>query len=221
MKTQFYTIALFVVAGGMTFIAGLMGYLYRQRDDEYEQAAKRVNELTTKREREELLTKRLADNISKMSRQVTEGQHAYREQQQMIELLQQEIDTLRSTVKQYEDWCNEKQQAIDLLKAERATLYRRNEKGQIVPITPKPRKPHTLKHGMTVKDPTPKQAERIFREAKRAGILSAKAEMPSNRFPYILFAVNGIVTDCIAMECGNETYITASEFVKRIKGEVA
>jgi len=32
METQFYTIALCVVAGGMTFIAGIMGYLYRQRD---------------------------------------------------------------------------------------------------------------------------------------------------------------------------------------------
>ena len=214
METQFYTIALCVVAGGMTFIAGIMGYLYRQRDEQFEQAARRVNELTTKFEREELLTKRLDWNGKKSEK--TADYYMNR-----CDQLQQEIDTLRSTVAQYEEWCDEKQKSIDLLKSERATLYRRNEKGQIVPITPKPRKPHTLKHGMTVKDPTPKQAERIFREARRAGILSAKAEMPSNRFPCILFAVNGIVTDCIAMECGNETYITASEFVKRIKGEVA
>jgi len=208
METQFYTIALFVVAGGMTFIAGIMGYLYRQRDEQFEQAAKRVNDLTTKVERKELLTKRLEENADTADYYITR-----------CDQLQQEIDTLRSTVKQYEDWCNEKQQIIDLLKSERATLYRRNEKGQIVPITPKPRKPHTLKHGMTVKDPTPKQAERIFREARRAGILSDKAEMPSDSFPYIWFG--GSVMDCIPIECGAETYITATEFIQRIKGEVA
>jgi hypothetical protein len=212
METQFYTIALCVVAGGMTFIAGLMGYLYRQRDEQFEAAAKRVNELTTKLERKELLTKRLDENGKKSEK--TADYYMSRSDQ-----LQQEIDTLRSTVKQYEEWCDEKQKSIDLLKAERATLYRRNERGQIVPITPKPRKPHTLKHGMTVKDPTPKQAEMIFREARRAGILSDKAEMPSDAFPYIWFG--GSVMDCIPIECGNETYITATEFIKRIKGEVA
>ena len=134
METQsFYTIALCVVATGMTFIAGIMGYLYRQRDEQFEQAAKRVNELTTKLERKELLTKRLDENGKKSEN--TADYYMSRSHQ-----LQQEIDTLRSTVKQYEEWCDEKQKSIDLLKAERATLYRRNEKGQIVPITPKPKK---------------------------------------------------------------------------------
>ncbi len=36
---------------------------------------------------------------------------------------------------------------------ERETLYFRNAKGQIQPITPKPRKPHTLKHGMHLHHP--------------------------------------------------------------------
>ena len=129
METQFYTIALFVVAGGMTFIAGIMGYLYRQRDEQFEQAANRANDLTTKLERKELLNKRLEENAETADYYITRCNQ-----------LQQEIDTLRSTVAQYEEWCNEKQQSIDLLKSERATLYRRNEKGQIVPITPKPKK---------------------------------------------------------------------------------
>jgi hypothetical protein len=218
METQsFYTIALCVVAGGMSFIAGLMGYLYRQRDDQYEQAARRVNDLTTKLERKELLTKRLDENGKKSEN--TADYYTNR-----CDQLQQEIDTLRRTVTQYEEWCNEKQQTIDLLKSERATLYRRNEKGQIVPITPKPRKPHTLKHGMTVKYPTPKQAERIFKEARRAGIIGEWDGSISERHPNIYFGVlgpNEFCSCCLANGPATSAYITATEFIKRIKGEVA
>jgi len=190
--------------GGSPSVRDVVDYAYPNGEKAYTTVQTLMNTL----ERKELLTKRLDENAETAEYYISR-----------CDQLQQEIDTLRSTVKQYEEWCDEKQKSIDLLKSERATLYRRNEKGQIVPITPKPRKPHTLKHGMTVKDPTPKQAEMIFREARRAGILSDKAEMPSVAFPYIWFG--GSVMDCIPIECGNETYITATEFIQRIKGEVA
>jgi hypothetical protein len=108
---------------------------------------------------------------------------------------------------------------VNTLHAERANLYFRNSKGQIEPITPKPRKPHTLKHVMTVKHPTQEQAKRIFREAKKAGILHRNAELPSGRCPSIWFLNNDGVHHCGGGESGCKI-VTASEFVRRIKGEI-
>jgi hypothetical protein len=107
---------------------------------------------------------------------------------------------------------------IDLLQAERATLYRRNAKGQIEPITPKPRKPHTLRHGMTVKDPTEAQAKRIFREAQKAGLCDENGKI-SKSFPWIYYCEDDTVCQCIPIDTGDETYITPTEFVRRIRGE--
>jgi hypothetical protein len=106
---------------------------------------------------------------------------------------------------------------ITALEAERATLYRRNAKGQIEPITPKPRKPHTLKHGMTVKDPSPQQAKRIFAAARRAGIRTYPGD--NDVFKDVHFSGLSV--------CGSKTgnpaattYISAREFIRRIKGEI-
>lgn len=215
-----YTIAMTVTAAGMTIIAGISAYLYRQRDGQFEAAAKQVNELTAE-------NKEYETALATSEETVHELENTIEYYLTRCDQLQQEIDTLRRTVTQYEEWCNEKQQTIDLLKSERATLYRRNEKGQIVPITPKPRKPHTLKHGMTVKDPTPKQAEMIFREAKRAGIQSnEERDLYHKKSRFIAYTAGNrlnpknIIYHSTFVTHRN-TYITATEFVKRIKGEVA
>jgi hypothetical protein len=108
----------------------------------------------------------------------------------------------------------------DRLLTERKSLYLRNALGRIEPITPKPRKPHTLKHGMTVKDPTPEQAKRIFREAKRAGIETHQSA--TNDTNCIWFYGNDGVNSVCAAYAGAAmtTYISAREFLRRIKGEI-
>jgi len=111
----------------------------------------------------------------------------------------------------------------DRLLTERATLYFRNAKGQIQPITPMPRKPHTLKHGMTVKDPSAYQAKRIFADAKRAGIEVFKSELIGDEFPYMFFGEDGITGIGVVMpskHAKDNIYISAHEFRRRIEGEI-
>jgi exonuclease VII small subunit len=217
MTDSIYTIAILTVASGMTVIAGILSYLYRQRDGQFEAAAKQVNALTTKLEREELLTKRL-DESGKRSEE-TANYYMTR-----CDQLQDERDTLRRTIQGLEGTQTQLERIISDLSAERATLYRRNAKGQIEPITPKPRKPHTLKHGMTVKDPTEAQGKRIFAEARKAGIhlehLNDDEEIVSlvfsssdNNSPEkdTLIILGVYVTEAI--------YITFTEFIRRIRGE--
>jgi hypothetical protein len=190
MTESIYTIALFVVSAGMTVIAGIFAYLYRERDEQFTEAATRCNKLTTLLEREEMLTRRLAQNNSSMSAELDKWKQLSAEQAT----------------------------TIDLLQSERATLYRRNAKGQIEPITPKPRKPHTLKHGMTVKDPTPAQAKRIFAEARKAGIEVYKEEKLGDEFPNIWFGnPSSVVMPTRSKD--TDTYITPTEFIRRIRGE--
>jgi len=214
MTDSIYTIALLTVACGMTVIAGVLAYLYRQRDGQFEAAAKRCNELTTKLEREELLTSRLDES----GRRSEETANYYMTR---CEKLQDERDTLRRTIKGLEGTQTQLERIISDLSAERATLYRRNAKGQIEPITPKPRKPHTLKHGMAVKDPTEAQAKRIFSEARKAGMESkSSCGATSKQFPNIWYCegerFNNGVTDC----CGEGgIIITFTEFIRRIRGE--
>lgn len=139
--------------------------------------------------------------------------------------IQDERDKANHLRDQYEKTMRAAMEENDRMMAERATLYYRNSKGRIVPITPKPRNPHTLKHGMTVKDPTPEQAKRIFREAKRAGV-SIEDLTGGGDVAVLVFSskdTNLAAKDAVLAVCShiNEaTYITASEFVKRIKGEV-
>jgi hypothetical protein len=124
------------------------------------------------------------------------------------------------------DWWKKYAEAVanenERLESERATLYFRNAKGQIEPITPKPRKPHTLKHGMRVKDPSAYQAKRIFADAKRAGMEVFKPEMIGDEFPSVFFGNDvtgiGVVMPCKHAE--DNIYISATEFRRRIKGEV-
>jgi hypothetical protein len=117
------------------------------------------------------------------------------------------------------------QRATENLMEERATLYFRNSKGQIEPITPKERKPHTLKHGMTVKEPSPYQAKRIFAAARRAGIETHQSA--TNDTNCIWFYGNDRVNSVCAAYAGaamttyiSARFITAREFLRRIKGEI-
>jgi len=217
MTDSIYTIALLTVASGMTVIAGVLAYLYRQRDGQFEAAAKRCNELTTKLEREELLTKRL-DESGKRSEETADYYMTRCEQ------LQEERDMLRRTIQGLEGTQTQLERIISDLSAERATLYRRNAKGQIEPITPKPRKPHTLKHGMTVKDPTEAQAKRIFSEARKAGIgiddLTGDEEIAVLVFSskYTNLASKDAILS-VSSYIKEATYITPTEFIRRIRGE--
>jgi exonuclease VII small subunit len=211
MTDSIYTIALLTVASGMTVIAGVLAYLYRQRDGQFEAAANRCNELTTKLEREELLTRRL-DESGKSSEETADYYMTRCDQ------LQEERDMLRRTIQGLEGTQTQLERMVSDLSAERATLYRRNAKGQIEPITPKPRKPHTLKHGMTVKDPTPQQAKRIFAEARKAGIEVYEQEKLGDEFPNIWFGNPSSVV-MPARSKDTDIYITPTEFIRRIRGE--
>jgi hypothetical protein len=213
MTDSIYTIALFVVSAGMTVIAGVLAYLYRERDGQFEAAARRCNELATKLEREEMLTRRL-DESGKRSED-TAGYYMTR-----CEQLQEERDMLRRTIQGLRETQTQLERIISDLSAERANLYFRNAKGQIEPITPKPRKPHTLRHGMTVKDPTEAQAKRIFAEAKKAGMEVYKAEMFGDEFTDIWYSSpSNVIMPREDRDTVTETRITPTEFIRRIRGE--
>jgi hypothetical protein len=116
--------------------------------------------------------------------------------------------------------CREMLSEADSLRAERATLYFRNAKGQIEPITPHKPKPHTLKHGMTVKDPSAYQAKRIFAAARRAGIDTHQNATNDTNCIW-LYAKKG--SEALVHSWtgeSNEYHISAREFLRRIKGEI-
>jgi hypothetical protein len=187
MTDSIYTISLLTIASGMTIIAGISAYLYRQRDGQFEAAASRCNELAEENEQYETA-----------------------------------LATSEATVKGLKETQAQLERIISDLSAERSNLYFRNAKGQIEPITPKPRKPHTLKHGMTVKDPTEAQAKRIFAEAKKAGMGIGLSADGDGVFPHIQFtdASSGDwVTRIIDVALMQELVITPTEFIRRIRGE--
>jgi len=123
------------------------------------------------------------------------------------------------------DECEQLTESVEKWKAQyiqsensKRDMYYRNGKGQIVPVKQELQQPNTLKYGMTVKDPTPKQAERIFKEAKKAGIQGSDGKDP--QYPWITF--NGMVRGRTnAPLTKGMSFITATEFVKRIKGEIS
>jgi hypothetical protein len=175
-------------------------------------------------------------NKGKVQDTLLELHHAYKDlstaiaERDQAKAESQQADHLRDLIeraaKEVEADRDEWKRAADNLWTERKSLYFRNRKGQIEPITPKPRKPHTLKHGMTVKDPSHAIARRIFREAKRAGIhiedLTGGADV------YVLVfsskETNLAARDAILVvptHVKEATYISASEFIKRINGQVA
>jgi hypothetical protein len=87
-------------------------------------------------------------------------------------------------------------------------------------------KPHTLRHGMTVKNPTKKEAKEIFEAAMVAGCLSENRVGRLNAScPHIWFYSEGNdfdgVSECYISDADDSRCcITSSEFIARIKGEV-
>ena len=87
----------------------------------------------------------------------------------------------------------------------------------------KPKRSHTLRHGMTVKNPTEKEAKEIFEAARVAGIESTSSVgNVSLRYPDIWYCegagYNNGVCDC-TMDGYGKSVFTPSEFIARIKGE--
>jgi hypothetical protein len=113
---------------------------------------------------------------------------------------------------------------LNTLQAERANLYRRNDKGHFEAVVKQGPRPHTLKHGMTVKNPSAYQAKRIFADAKKAGLIRGWEGSVNERYPniyYAKFGANDFVISCIPNGPLSTTYISAREFRRRIKGEIA
>ena len=87
-------------------------------------------------------------------------------------------------------------------------------------------KPHTLRHGMTVKNPTEKEAKDIFEAARVAGCLSGNRVGRLNALcPHIWFysegnGFDGVSESYISDADDSRVYMTTSEFIARIKGEV-
>jgi len=78
-------------------------------------------------------------------------------------------------------------------------------------------KPHTLRYGMTVKNPTEKEAKEIFEEAMRLGLRVESTLKTSQTFPWIWVAYDGEICSCVSRTCGSQTFVTAKEFVQRMK----
>jgi hypothetical protein len=205
------TTALTLTTALLAIAAGILANSLRNRDKELEAMAESYNML-----REEL-TQTQAER-AKSEQAKVEAEKLRDRIEKAAKVVEEDRDVARAEAMQF---------AADLntMQAERASLYFRNSKGQIEPITPKESKPHTLKHGMTVKDPTPYNAKRIFAAAKRAGIhiedLTGGADV------YVLVfsskETNLAARDAILVvptHVKEATYISAREFLRRIKGEI-
>jgi len=203
------TTALTLTTALLAIAAGILANSLRNRDKELEAMAESYNML-----REEL-TQTQAER-AKSEQAKVEAEKLRDRIEKAAKVVEEDRDVARAEAMQF---------AADLntMQAERASLYFRNSKGQIEPITPKESKPHTLKHGMTVKDPTPYNAKRIFAAAKRAGIEVFKPEMIGAEFPSVFFGDAGVTGKGVVMpskHAEDNTYISAREFLRRIKGEI-
>jgi hypothetical protein len=91
----------------------------------------------------------------------------------------------------------------------------------------KPKRSHTLRRGMTVKNPTEKEAKEIFEAARVAGVEVNSVKLIGKKSPHIWFTetedYNPQVSWRVAVlehSQDAEHVVTASEFIARIKGEV-
>jgi hypothetical protein len=201
------TFAFAAIAACATFGLGLFTYLYRQANDELEESAIRYNSLN--------------EVVDEQAKEIEAANDA-------IDHLRLEKRTIENVSKRWEELAAGRKVDYDRLLTERATLYLRNALGQIEPITPKPSKPHTLKHGMTVKDPSAYNAKRIFREAKKAGIdwdnvPPVEDDKMSLDIIFWEYEWNGEKESVVAPRPNSyevTTYISATEFIRRIKGEI-
>lgn len=81
-------------------------------------------------------------------------------------------------------------------------------------VTPKT---HTLRHGMTVKDPTPEQAKEIFEEARRLGI---DVWHDSLDWPAIWYSPISAISGCaIGNHILVQEFTTPAQFLAHMRGE--
>jgi hypothetical protein len=166
----------------------------------------------------------MADSYNLLREELTQTQTARGDALYRLEVCRQQMTENVRNANQLRDRIEKAAKAVEAernrLLTERKSLYFRNALGRIEPITPKPRKPHTLKHGMTVKDPSPYNTKRIFATAKRAGIETHQSA--TNDTNCIWFYGNDRVNSVCAAYAGAAmtTYISAREFLRRIKGEI-
>jgi regulator of replication initiation timing len=205
------TAAIAVVSVTFAIATGVLTNSLRTRNKELDAAVERHNSLR--------------DELTQTVAQQSAAEKAVVRWERTAKEMESDRDSWKRRAGNFKQTMRAAMDENDRLLTERATLYFRNALGQIEPITPKERKPHTLKHGMTVKDPTEAQAKRIFREAKKAGIhlepLNDDAELVSIVFSSSetnLAAKDALLI--LGVYVSEATYITAHEFLRRIKGEI-
>lgn len=80
-------------------------------------------------------------------------------------------------------------------------------------------KPHTLKHGMTVKNPTEDEVMDVIDEAKKAGIEIETPLKYSSEYPSIWYNRRRVISACTNDVLDGDIYITTEEFIARMRGE--
>jgi hypothetical protein len=177
--------------------------------------------------------KKISDTVEKLLRQV---ETEVRELQVRLEKSDKDRSALLFDRERLNDLSKDLQQQLA------ASKRVRNAKGVFVrkdgtyspKVKPLPtiadevvdKKPHTLRHGMTVKNPTKKEAKEIFEAARAAGCLSENRVGRLNAScPHIWFYSEGNdfdgVCECYISDADDSRCcITPSEFIARIKGEV-
>jgi hypothetical protein len=188
-------------------------------DDILEAVRQQAVDERAKREQAATLNETLIADVEQWKSEYIKAENEKNKWQKVAKEVEADRDEMRIRM-------HKSDKLLDQMRTERATLYRRNAKGQIEPITPKERKPHTLKHGMTVKDTTPAEVKRIFAEARKAGIVAVEERDIYHRKSRLIAYTAG---DLLRpenkiyhsfMTNSRTTYISAREFLRRIKGEI-
>jgi predicted Holliday junction resolvase-like endonuclease len=72
---------------------------------------------------------------------------------------------------------------------------------------------------LTVKNPTQDEAKQIFELAKEFGISLLGEKLPIKAYPWLWYA-GDMIMRCASKHTGSETYVTASEFMRRMRNHV-
>lgn len=76
-----------------------------------------------------------------------------------------------------------------------------------------------LVRGLTVKNPTQDEAKQIFELAKELGMSLLGEKLPIKAYPWLWYA-GDMIMRCASKHTGSETYVTASEFMRRMRNHV-
>jgi hypothetical protein len=193
----------------------------------------------------------LRSESRKIDEKLAQSEHKLRDAEKEIRSLQYQLDNVQKTADHYIDLSGQLHQQLAASKRVRNAkgVFVRKD-GTFTPkVKPLPTiadevvedeedtthalmclgikpKPHTLRHGMTVKNPTEKEAKDIFEAARVAGCLSGnRVGRLDASCPHIWFYSEGNdfdgVSECYISDADDgRVYMTASEFIARIKGQV-